>query len=323
MNQGEKVLVFCDHHAVAQEVTIALHDSLRDMAVPTWYTSKLDWRKAWEMALDSQVNYHSDAWSDLLDRFRDQFIKWLCSPGIVSQVAAWLGEAPPCDTTDLSQRLHNTRPRNASKGTADSILEEACRLLENLAGSRSARSILRDGKLTGRNRDARVVGYCEASDAVKHRRLFWETQHDVVMQPDALMMVFNSPFGPDVLVTTDRLSEGVDLHGFCRHLIHYEMDPSPLRAVQREGRVWRINSWAARSRKPVCIAYPAFRGTRDERLVRIVRIRRNAFSLLFGGTNYTVNDKMSDAVVSQQEEILATVQKMPNWKGKNPFLPTV
>lgn len=36
-------------------------------------------------------------------------------------------------------------------------------------------------------------------------------------KPDIVLALFNSPFGPDVLVTTDRLSEGVDLHRCCRH----------------------------------------------------------------------------------------------------------
>ena len=64
-------------------------------------------------------------------------------------------------------------------------------------------------------------------------------------ESDIVLAVFNSPFGPDVLVATDRLSEGVDLHRFCRHVIHYELDRSPVRTLQRNGRVRRIGSWAA------------------------------------------------------------------------------
>jgi hypothetical protein len=70
-------------------------------------------------------------------------------------------------------------------------------------------------------------------------------------ESDIVRAVFNSPFGPDVLVATDRLSEGVDLHRFCRHVIHYELDPSPVRTLQRNGRVRRIGSWAAVTRQPI------------------------------------------------------------------------
>ena len=54
-----------------------------------------------------------------------------------------------------------------------------------------------------------------------------------------------------MLVTTDRLSEGVDLHRCCRHLIHYELDPSRVRTLQRNGRVRRVGSWAALTGKPI------------------------------------------------------------------------
>jgi len=85
-------------------------------------------------------------------------------------------------------------------------------------------------------------------------------------QPDTVISIFNSPFRPDVLVVTDRFSEGIDLHRYCRHLIHYELDPSPISTVQRNGRLRRVNIWAAVTGKPILYAYPAFRRTRYEKL---------------------------------------------------------
>jgi superfamily II DNA/RNA helicase len=102
-------------------------------------------------------------------------------------------------------------------------------------------------------------------------------------QPDTALAIFNSPFGPDVLIATDALSEGIDLHSYCRTVIHYELNPSPIRTIQREGRLRRINSWAAKTQKPVERSYPCFKGTRDERLVKIMKDRLDAFSLLLGG----------------------------------------
>ena len=101
-----------------------------------------------------------------------------------------------------------------------------------------------------------------------------------------------------MLVVTDKLSEGIDLHRYCRHLIHYELDPSPIRTVQRNGRVRRVNSWAAVSGQPVQYAYPAFRGTRDLRLVQIMKKRIDSFSLLLGG----VQDFDVEAVVGSDED---------------------
>lgn len=47
---------------------------------------------------------------------------------------------------------------------------------------------------------------------------------------------------PWIVVTTDRLSEATDLQHDCHVLIHYELPWSPLRVMQRVGRLWRIRS---------------------------------------------------------------------------------
>jgi ERCC4-related helicase len=94
--------------------------------------------------------------------------------------------------------------------------------------------------LPGANGASRVLGVCSPSANENEGSLFLHNQ-----QPDTVISIFNSPFGPDALVVTDKLSEGIDLHRYCRHLIHYELDPSPIRTVQRNGRLRRVNSWAA------------------------------------------------------------------------------
>jgi len=81
------------------------------------------------------------------------------------------------------------------------------------------------------------------------------------------------------------------------HLIHYELDPSPIRTVQRNGRLRRVNSWAAATGQPIRYAFPAFRGTRDHRLVQIMKKRIDSFSLLLGG----VQDFDVDEIVGSDE----------------------
>ena len=85
-----------------------------------------------------------------------------------------------------------------------------------------------------------MLGICPPSENKDEKPLFLHND-----QPDTVLSIFNSPFGPDVLVVTDKLSEGIDLHRYCRHLIHYELNPSPIRTVQRNGRLRRVNSWSA------------------------------------------------------------------------------
>lgn len=46
--------------------------------------------------------------------------------------------------------------------------------------------------------------------------------------------------GPRIFVATDAFSESVDLHTHCGHMAHFELPWSPLRVLQRYGRLWRI-----------------------------------------------------------------------------------
>lgn len=134
-------------------------------------------------------------------------------------------------------------------------------------------------------------------------------------KPDIVLALFNSPFGPDVLVTTDRLSEGVDLHRCCRHLVHYELDPSPVRTLQRNGRVRRVGSWAALTGQPIQYAYPTFGGTRDEKAVGVMRQRVNAFGLLLGGVPHlgdgeeAGNQGFADAVLRTARKELESLNR--------------
>jgi ERCC4-related helicase len=93
-------------------------------------------------------------------------------------------------------------------------------------------------------------------------------------------------------------SEGFDLHRYCRHIIHYELDPSPMRTIQRNGPVRRVDCWAARTGKPLVIGYPVFRGTRDERLVETMQRRLTQFDLLLGGIGSDIQKEASDPVAS-------------------------
>ncbi|WP_158091556.1 helicase-related protein [Bradyrhizobium canariense] len=172
------------------------------------------------------------------------------------------------------------------------------RLYHALVHSRSSREVLKRSAdrldlLPGANGTSRVLAVCEPSDSKKEALIFVHNR-----QPDTAISVFNSPFGPDVLVVTDKLSEGIDLHRYCRHLIHYELDPSPIRTVQRNGRLRRVNSWAAVTGKGIRYAYPAFRGTRDHRVVQIMKKRIDSFSLLLGG----VQDFDIDQVIHSDEQ---------------------
>ena len=60
---------------------------------------------------------------------------------------------------------------------------------------------------------------------------------------------FNTPLYPEVLIATPVLGEGLDLHRFCRRVIHHDLPWNPAKLEQRTGRVDRVGSLAERLRR--------------------------------------------------------------------------
>lgn len=67
------------------------------------------------------------------------------------------------------------------------------------------------------------------------------------------LAIFGTPFGPDVLVATDKLSEGIDLHRYCRIMVHYELDSSPVRVQATRGPRWQLGGARQRTRA-ICLS---------------------------------------------------------------------
>jgi ERCC4-related helicase len=278
IDAGEKVLVFCHHRATASELLGVLERALKTEPFPNGRPPVGVWRTAWKSLLPSE------------DYLVSPIIEWLCTAGLRAQVTRWIGA--PANTADgLARQIARTRPRGA--GRAVPTIGEAAGALVNALlheQSTSTRALLKSiskGERAFGGRSSHFPGRLDEG-----LRVMGAWNHDgthdppktlYTGKPDIVLALFNSPFGPDVLVTTDRLSEGVDLHRCCRYLIHYELDPSPVRTIQRNGRVRRVGSWAALTGQPICYAYPTFGGTRDEKAVGVMRQRINAFGLLLGG----------------------------------------
>ena len=299
IEQGEKVVLFCHHHATAQELTAHLASVV---AEPD------DCRHGRELCLEESVESGARTRGARV-RFGETasstFIEWLCSDLICAQTWSWLpSSTSEASLADALTRDEGPPPRESGDdrrgGTSDLYLA--------LLHSRSSRAVLGRQRidpehLPGANGTLRVLGVCEPSGKAREEALFLHNQ-----QPDTVISIFNSPFGPDVLVVTDKLSEGIDLHRYCRHLIHYELDPSPIRTVQRNGRLRRVNSWAAATGQPILYAYPAFGGTRDHRLVQIMKKRIDSFSLLLGGVQDFDVEEVEDSEEKWRNDVIATAK---------------
>lgn len=300
---GEKVLLFCFHHATAQELTKALLAALPRTECKMRALPK-QWRAAWDTVI-TEATSDEELPSDVAE-LRETFLEWMCTKGMQRQVEAWVD--PQRELTDarlIVQALTQTHAR----GGPVTVAEAAKELFEHLvaSGSRSTQGVLRaarehPGSLHGAD-GLRVVAVCEAATGDDDHAGFFGSK-----QPDFAIAIFNSPFGPDALVATDKLSEGIDLHRCCRHLIHYELSASPIRTIQRNGRLRRVNSWAAATKKPLLIAYPAFAGTRDQRMVSIMKRRVDAFSMLLGGVPEFEMD-VSEEEEQWRAEVVALMRK--------------
>lgn len=97
-----------------------------------------------------------------------------------------------------------------------------------------------------------------------------------------LMLAFNSPLFPEVLISSAVLSEGVDLHRFCRYVVHHDLCWNPSTLEQRTGRVDRIRCKAEVSRKPIVVYEPYLAGSADEKMFRVVRDRERWFQIVMG-----------------------------------------
>jgi len=108
---------------------------------------------------------------------------------------------------------------------------------------------------------------------------------------DRYFLGFNTPYRPEILVSTSVGQEGIDLHRECRHVIHHDLCWNPATIEQRTGRVDRIGSKVERERLGVQdgrgptleIAVPYLAATYDERMFEELYRRAQLFEVTLGG----------------------------------------
>jgi hypothetical protein len=97
-----------------------------------------------------------------------------------------------------------------------------------------------------------------------------------------LMLAFNTPFFPEVLISSSVMAEGVDLQIDCRYVIHHDLDWNPSVLEQRTGRLDRLGSKAEITAKPIVVYEPYLEGTQDEKQYRVVKDRERWFNVVMG-----------------------------------------
>lgn len=114
-----------------------------------------------------------------------------------------------------------------------------------------------------------------------------------------LLLGFNSPFFPEVLVASSVMAEGVDLHLNCRYIVHHDLSWNPSTVEQRTGRVDRIGAKAEKAGKSIHVFWPYVAGTQDEKMFQVVRDRERWFQVVMGEqykTDELSTDRLADRV---------------------------
>jgi superfamily II DNA or RNA helicase len=115
---------------------------------------------------------------------------------------------------------------------------------------------------------------------------------------------FNTPLYPEVIVTTAVLAEGLDLHRFCRRVIHHDLPWNPAKLEQRTGRVDRVGSLSELLRREhpggdfrIDVWLPYVPGTYDEFIYERVTARRREFRCILGN-----KPEWRDELLGEDEE---------------------
>ncbi len=132
---------------------------------------------------------------------------------------------------------------------------------------------------------------------------------------------FRMPGFPLLLISTDVLQEGEDLHTACRCVVHYGIAWTPSAVEQRNGRVDRIGSLAqkqldGRKDQPspeefIQVHFPHLSDTIEAIQVRRVHSRMNDFLRL--SHQDLVTDRSSESTISLDTEMLGDLAPVPQY----------
>lgn len=124
-----------------------------------------------------------------------------------------------------------------------------------------------------------------------------------------LMLTFNTPFYPDVLIASSVMAEGVDLHLNCRYIIHHDLCWNPSTLEQRTGRVDRIGSKSEKCAESIQVYIPFISETQDEKMYRVVMDRERWFKVVMG-ESYSLDVKTTDKLSQRIPMPLALAEEL-------------
>lgn len=121
--------------------------------------------------------------------------------------------------------------------------------------------------------------------------------NDTRRERDAIAEAFKTALAPWILVATNVGSEGIDLHRYSQHLVHFDLEWNPARLEQREGRIDRLGRVL---KEPARIYYLLVKDTYDERIFHQVIARQRWHGVLLGRKALQL-DKDEDMVMDVRQ----------------------
>jgi len=157
-------------------------------------------------------------------------------------------------------------------GDEDELIDPLGDYLNAVAASIGAKEVARDEE----TEEGRSVSF-RALPVV--RMVYGNTPQEV---RERVMLAFNSPLFPEILISSKVLGEGVDLHRFCRFVIHHDLSWNPSDIEQRTGRLDRIRCRAETAGRSIIVYEPYIAESADEKLYRVLRDRERWFQVVMG-----------------------------------------
>ena len=131
-----------------------------------------------------------------------------------------------------------------------------------------------------------------------------------------LMLAFNTPFYPEILVASSVLAEGVDLQTNCRYIIHHDLCWNPSTLEQRTGRIDRVGAKAELCGSSIQVYLPYISETQDEKMYRVVMDRERWFNVVMGETYHVdarSTDKLAERIPLPESAALALAFDLHVW----------
>jgi len=313
--KGEKVLIFCHYiatgKALRQRISEAVDAKIKDRAARVLGCKRRDvpgeldriGRRFFDQ--DSPVRRACDG--QVLSRL-EKFPKLETYHQTLVEIVrrnvrtpSFLARFFPLRRENLNESamLDALRRKDRSGQTLSDLLDHFFRFLVDRCGEKDrqryieAVNRIQTGAYYGRSDtfDQDELQGAEADALVPNVRLVNGATNRETRQ--RIMLTFNTPFFPEILITSAVMAEGVDLHLNCRFIIHHDLCWNPSTLEQRTGRLDRINAKVENVGRPINVYLPYIAETQDEKMYRVVMDRERWFNVVMG-ENYKVDAKTTE-----------------------------